>query len=124
MPHLFCFGLGYSARALARHLSGRGWTIAGTTRSGEHGSFAFDGTKSLPQSAFDGVTHLLISVPPGEASDPVLDCHMQDVRRLARSLRWAGYLSTTGVYGDREGGWVDEASPLAPTTARGERRLA
>src|SRR5262249_26849367 len=47
-----------------------------------------------------------------------------DLQNLARSLRWAGYLSTTGVYGDRDGGWVDETSPLAPTTARGERRLA
>jgi nucleoside-diphosphate-sugar epimerase len=124
MPHLFCFGLGYSAQVLARRLTERGWTVTGTTRSGEHGSLAFDGTEPLSRSVFDGVTHLLISVPPGEAGDPVLDSHGDDLARLAPSLRWAGYLSTTGVYGDASGEWVDETSPLEPTTARGQRRLA
>src|SRR5262245_57647093 len=124
MPHLFCFGLGYTARALAQRLARQGWTVSGTSRSGEDGSLAFDGTKPLPRSVFDGVTHLLISVPPGEAGDPVLNCHAQDLGRLASFLRWAGYLSTTGVYGDRGGDWVDENSPLVPATARGKRRLA
>jgi nucleoside-diphosphate-sugar epimerase len=124
MPHLFCFGLGYTARALAKALAMRGWTVTGTSRSGEAGTIAFDGTRPLPRSTFDGITHVLISVPPGDAGDPVLNCHAQDLRQLARSLRWVGYLSTTGVYGDRGGDWVDENSPLAPTTARGERRLA
>jgi nucleoside-diphosphate-sugar epimerase len=124
MPHLFCFGLGYSAVALALRLIKQGWIVNGTSRSGGDGTFAFDGTKPLPPSSFDGVTHLLISVPPGEAGDPVLNCHAGDLARLAGSLRWAGYLSTTGVYGDRQGEWVDETSPLQPTTARGERRLA
>jgi nucleoside-diphosphate-sugar epimerase len=124
MPHLFCFGLGYTAQALARHLSRQDWTVTGTSRSGDDGSLAFDGTRPLPRSTFDGITHLLISAPPGEAGDPVLNCHVEDLKPLAASLRWAGYLSTTGVYGDRGGDWVDEASPLTPTTARGERRLA
>jgi nucleoside-diphosphate-sugar epimerase len=124
MPHLFCFGLGYSARALAKALAPRGWTVTGTSRSGEDGTLAFDGTKPLPRSAFDRITHLLISVPPGETGDPAINCHADDLKSLAPSLRWAGYLSTTGVYGDRGGDWVDETSPLIPTTARGERRLA
>jgi nucleoside-diphosphate-sugar epimerase len=124
MPHLFCFGLGYTAQALAQRLARQGWTVTGTSRSGEDGSLAFDGTKPLSRSAFDGVTHLLSCVPPSAAGDPVLTCHAQDLRGLARSLRWAGYLSSTGVYGDRGGDWVDENSPLAPTTARSERRLA
>jgi nucleoside-diphosphate-sugar epimerase len=62
-------------------------------------------------------------VPPDEAGDPVLDRHGGDLARLP-GLRWLGYLSTTGVYGTREGGWVDEASPLAPTGERGRRRAA
>jgi nucleoside-diphosphate-sugar epimerase len=124
MPHLFCFGLGYSAVALALRLIKQGWIVNGTSRSGGDGTFAFDGAKPLPASSFDGITHVLISVPPGEGGDPVLNCHRDDLARLAGSLRWAGYLSTTGVYGDRHGEWVDEASPLQPTTARGERRLA
>jgi nucleoside-diphosphate-sugar epimerase len=124
MPHLFCFGLGFSAQALARRLTQQGWTVTGTSRSGDDGSLVFDGTRPLPRSAFDGVTHLLVSVPPGEAGDPALACHGDDLARLAGSLRWAGYLSTTGVYGDRHGEWVDETSSLQPSTARGERRLA
>jgi nucleoside-diphosphate-sugar epimerase len=124
MPHLFCFGLGFTAQSLARRLGQQGWTVTGTSRSGDEGTIAFDGTSAVPSSTFDGVTHLLISVPPGEAGDPVLKCHTKDLRRIAGSLRWVGYLSTTGVYGDRQGEWVDEASPLKPTTVRGERRLA
>lgn len=124
MPHLFCFGLGYSAVALALRLVKQGWTVNGTSRSGSDGTLAFDGTKPIPPSSFDGITHLLISVPPGEAGDPVLNCHRADLARIAPRLSWAGYLSTTGVYGDRHGEWVDEASPLQPTTARGARRLA
>ncbi|WP_119275270.1 SDR family oxidoreductase [Taklimakanibacter deserti] len=124
MSHLFCFGLGYSALALSLRLAPQGWTITGTSRSGDDGAIAFDGTRPLPNAVFDGVTHLLISVPPGESGDPVLTCHRDDLARRAPSLRWVGYLSTTGVYGDRHGEWVDETSPLAPSTARGERRLA
>lgn len=124
MAHLFCFGLGFSASALARRLVQQGWTVTGTSRSGEGGSIAFDGATPVPSHHFDGVTHLLISVPPAETGDPVLACHADELRRLAPRLRWAGYLSTTGVYGDRHGEWVDETSPLAPSTARGARRLA
>ncbi len=122
--NLFCFGLGYSAQVLARHLRRQGWIVTGSSRSGGDGTIAFDGTKPIASSHLDGVTHLLISAPPGEAGDPVLTCHAEDLRKLGSQLRWAGYLSTTGVYGDRHGGWVDETSPLTPATARGERRLA
>ncbi|QIG48634.1 SDR family oxidoreductase [Nordella sp. HKS 07] len=124
MPHLFCFGLGFTGQALARRLTAKGWTVTGTSRSGENGTLAFDGSTALPQSAFDGVTHLLISVPPGPQGDPVLSRHADDLRQRARQFQWAGYLSTTGVYGDRHGDWVDETSPLTPTTERGQRRLA
>ncbi len=70
-----------------------------------------------------GATHLLSSVPPDEEGDPVLDMHGEDIA-AARGLRWVGYLSTTGVYGDRGGGWVDETSELRPTGERGRRRVA
>ncbi|HTN98511.1 MAG TPA: SDR family oxidoreductase, partial [Nordella sp.] len=122
--HLFCFGLGFSGQTLARRLTAKGWTVTGTSRAGGDGTLAFDGSTPLPESAFDGVTHLLISVPPGAHGDPVLAAHADDLRRRARQLHWAGYLSTTGVYGDRHGDWVDETSPLAPSTERGHRRLA
>lgn len=122
--HLFCFGLGFSGQTLARRLKAKGWTVTGTSRSGGDGTLAFDGSSPLPHSVFDGITHLLISVPPGPAGDPVLNRHAEDLQRRARQIQWAGYLSTTGVYGDRHGDWVDEASPLQPSTERGHRRLA
>ncbi|HZS84753.1 MAG TPA: SDR family oxidoreductase [Stellaceae bacterium] len=134
-PRLFCFGLGYSAQALARRLAARGWRIAGTCRDeagrarlAEAGceTFLFDGEQPLADApaALAGTTHLLSSVPPGAAGDPVLRHHGGDLARLAGRLAWAGYLSTTGVYGDRGGGLVDEESALRPTGERGRRRVA
>jgi nucleoside-diphosphate-sugar epimerase len=133
-PRLFCFGLGYSARVLARRLAARGWAIAGTCRDveaqhalGAEGIAAviFDRDRLLadPKSALAGTTHLLSSVPPDAAGDPVLDCHADAIAALAPSLSWAGYLSTTAVYGDRGGGLVDEGSALQPSGERGRRRL-
>jgi nucleoside-diphosphate-sugar epimerase len=88
-------------------------------------AFAFDRGRPLddPGAALAGTTHLLSSVPPDAEGDPVLDCYAADIAALP-GLVWAGYLSTTGVYGDRGGGWVDEDSALEPTGARGRRRLA
>jgi nucleoside-diphosphate-sugar epimerase len=129
---LFCFGLGYSARVLARRLAARGWRIAGTTRSAEAAAGLaaegfevrlFDREQPLAEAPalLQGSTHLLSAVPPDEAGDSVLGCH-RDVIVACRSLAWIGYLSTTGVYGDRDGGWVDEDSALEPTGERGRRR--
>jgi len=112
---LVVFGLGYTARAFVRRL-GPDWTVASTTRGA-------GGARLLPGAAFDGVTHILISIPPGETGDPVLDIHGAEIAGLP-NLEWLGYLSTTGVYGTRDGGWVDETSPLRPTSARSERRVA
>jgi nucleoside-diphosphate-sugar epimerase len=131
-PRLFCFGLGYSAQALARMLSGEGWVIAGTCRGDEAQAtlaaqgFAvvpFDRDRKLAPAALRGTTHVLVSVPPDAAGDPVLDLCREQIAALP-GLVWLGYLSTTGVYGDRGGGWVDETSPLRPTGARGRRRVA
>lgn len=116
---LLCFGLGYTARAFVRRL-GPEWSVAGTTRNGD--GLHFDRDRRLPASAFEGVTHILVSIPPDAAGDPVFDRHAGAVAALNR-LRWVGYLSTTGVYGTRDGGWVDETSELRPTSARGEHRV-
>lgn len=131
---LFCFGLGYSARALIGRLQAAGWDVAGTTRSAEKAAaladqgiaaFVFDRDRPLadPMKALAGATHLLSSVPPDDRGDPVVDHHESDLRACA-GLQWVGYLSTTGVYGDRGGGWVDEDSALEPTGERGRRRVA
>jgi nucleoside-diphosphate-sugar epimerase len=133
-PCLFCFGLGYSALAVAEALAGRGWRVAGTCRSSEKRedlsargieAHLFDRGRPLADAAaaLAGTTHLLSSVPPDDAGDPVIDHHADDICRL-KSLAWAGYLSTTGVYGDHGGGWVDEDTPRTPSGARGRRRVA
>lgn len=132
-PRLFCFGYGYSAQALAARLMPRGWQVAGTTRGADKAAalaaqgvdaYAFDRGRPLDDAVgtLRGVTHLLSSVPPDEAGDPVLDHHARDII-ACETLQWVGYLSTTGVYGDRGGGWVDEDSELSPTGARGRRRV-
>ena len=69
-------------------------------------------------------THLLISAAPNADGDPVLNALREDIARHAPNLEWVGYLSTTGVYGDAKGGWVDESSPLKPATKRGQMRVA
>ena len=133
-PRLFCFGLGYSARVLALRLRARGWRVAGTTREPEAAAalaaegfeiHLFDRARPLadPAALLEGTTHLLASVPPDSAGDPVLDRH-GDAIAACRSLAWIGYLSTTGVYGDRGGGWVDEESEPRPTGERSRWRLA
>jgi nucleoside-diphosphate-sugar epimerase len=125
MPHLLCFGLGYSARVLARRVAAASWRVSGTSRSpaaaAGYNCRHFDREHPLPAEAFGGVTHILVSAPPDEKGDPVLDAHCEDIAALP-DLRWLGYLSTTGVYGDRAGGWVDETSELHPTGERGRRR--
>ena len=131
---LFCFGLGYSAMALARRLLEDGWTIAGTTRSQEKRAalqaegidaylFSREHPLSEPAEALAGVTHLLTSIAPDEAGDPVLSCHLADLTAGDR-IAWVGYLGTTGVYGDRNGEWVDEADPPKPTLPRTQCRVA
>ncbi|MFP4002541.1 MAG: SDR family oxidoreductase [Alphaproteobacteria bacterium] len=130
---LFCFGLGYSALRLAEILRTEGWRVAGTTRDAEKAealrargleAFIFSPGRPLenPGQALAGASHVLSSVPPGPEGDPVLAAHAADLADAAPL--WTGYLSTTGVYGDRGGGWVDEDSPLEPATGRGRRRLA
>ena len=131
---LLCFGLGYSARVLAFRLVAEGWEVRGTARDPEAAvarapgceMYRFDREHRLPRAAFDGVTHILVSVPPdaapGATVDPVLDAHGDDIAALP-GLAWLGYLSTTGVYGDRGGFWVDESSELRPSGERGRRRV-
>ena len=132
-PRLFCFGLGYSATRLARSLIADGWAVGGTCRSADavdqlrdHGIDAhlFDGETAMAQidAALAGTTHLLNSIPPGDDGDPVLALHGADLIAVA-GLQWAGYFSTTGVYGDTDGDWVDETSLVAPSGIRAQRRV-
>jgi len=131
--HLFCFGLGYTALALGRRLVASGWAVTGTCRSTERraslsasgfSAILLDRNRPVDTTSLNGVTHLLVSVPPDAAGDPVLALQGSDIATLVGRLSWLGYLSTTGVYGDRGGGWVDETAELLPTGERGRRRAA
>ena len=130
--HLFCFGFGYSALVLARRLAASGWVVTGTCRSAEKAALLreagfsavpFDHNRAVDAITLSEVTHLLVSVPPDATGDPVLDRHGDGIAAMS-GLSWLGYLSTTGVYGDRGGGWVDETARLLPTGERGRRRVA
>ncbi|HXC27850.1 MAG TPA: SDR family oxidoreductase [Stellaceae bacterium] len=112
---LLVFGLGYTARAFVRRL-GPEWTVVATSRGDSR-------VPLLPEGGLADVTHLLVSIPPDETGDPALDCHGEGLSAL-KSLRWLGYLSTTGVYGTRDGGWVDESAELRPSSPRAKRRAA
>ena len=133
-PRLFCFGLGYTARILAAALMGEGWTVAGTCRDeATRADLAADGIDAFPfdrdrpvddaGAALDGATHLLSSVPPDADGDPVLARHAGAIAAMD-GLAWAGYLSSTGVYGDTGGAAVDESAAVNPTSEHGRRRAA
>ncbi len=131
---LFCFGLGFTGVALARQLLQQGWQVGGTCRTAEGcaelGSLGiearvFDGSGPLDgvAEALAATTHLLSTVPPGVAGDPVLRWHGGKIADLQARPVWTGYLSTVGVYGDHGGGWVDERTPVTPAGIRGQRRV-
>ena len=122
---LIIAGLGYSGRAVAEAAVSAGWRVIGTSRQ--------PGVVKAPPGvevisfdaagpAFAAASHWLITTPPDEAGDPVLRYHAGAL--ASGNQRWIGYLSTTGVYGDRAGGTVDEATPPAPGQPRSQRRLA
>jgi nucleoside-diphosphate-sugar epimerase len=133
MNRLFCFGFGMTAAALAERLKPKGWRIAGTARTREkvkelaaRGIEAYQFETPIPHAgtALAATTHMLISAPPTVDGDPALTHHVHDLSALTPRPHWVGYLSTTGVYGDHQGGWVDETTPTSPSTERAKRRIA
>lgn len=130
---LLSFGHGYSARVFARGLQDDGWSVLGTTRKADRidelaasgaTPILWPGDTAAIGAALANVDHILISAAPGEDGDPVLRDWRDDIVARAGQLTWVGYLSTTGVYGDRQGGWVDESSVRRPGTRRGQWRAA
>ena len=132
--NLFVFGLGYSARQFIGRYRDRFAEIAGTVRSPEKAqeiaaegveAYRFDATDHDPRilDSLARADALLISIPPVGETDPVLD-RFSEAIAAAPSLRWVGYLSTVGVYGNADGGWVDEDTPPNPATLRSRHRTA
>ncbi len=126
MSTLLSLGHGYSAQALARRLLPQGWRVIGTTRSPLRAdTMRAEGVEPFlwPGDlgpALASATHILASAAPDTAGDPFLQT-VPDLRQ-ARAV-WVGYLSTTGVYGDHKGAWIDETTPLTPVSDRGRQRV-
>lgn len=126
---LFAFGLGYSAHALIRAFP---WThVAGTVREHDKAqSLRRDDISAHALSQDDGdladdlrrADAILVSAPPGAEGDPVLGRFSDRIASSGAS--WIGYLSTTGVYGDRGGAWIDETTPAMPQSRSSKQRLA
>ena len=127
------FGAGYSGRAFGRLMAGHA-RIAGTTRSPDNFGLLeaagieplmFEGGRlsDAVRASLRGATHLIISTAPGEAGDPVLAAGGDALLLATPALKWVGYLSTVGVYGDHQGAWVDEASETRPTSRRSQLRV-
>lgn len=135
MNRVFFFGYGYTATLLARLLGPEGWKMAGTTRDQtkvnrmwdegvEPHIWAMDqGTIEAPRRVLKNVTHILHSLPPTAAGDPVLKTHFEILKTAAPNLKWYGYLSTVSVYGDTNGEVATEDYAVNPGTPRGKLRL-
>lgn len=127
---LISIGHGYTASALARRLVSQGWRVIGTTRSAQRAEvMQHDGVEPVLWPAgkddlpWDAATHVLSSAGPGAFGDPIVPYVRDKLLANMASLRWVGYLSTTAVYGDHDGAWVDETTPLTPSSPRGEYRV-
>jgi nucleoside-diphosphate-sugar epimerase len=134
--NLFILGLGYSATIFARRKLAEGYRVGGTVRSGEKErmlrsggieALVFDARSedwSVVEAALREADALLVSIPPGATGDPLPDRLAGAIIGDARRLRWIGYLSTVGVYGDHGGAWIDETTPCTPVSGRSRARLA
>ncbi len=123
IKNLLIFGLGYSGRAIAKTAVAAGWRVSATTRSvaaAEPGVTLLPFSKAAP--AIASATHILSTAAPDETDDPVLARYHAALK--AAPAKWLGYLSTTGVYGDAGGSWVDEDTPPKPGSDRTRRRIA
>ena len=120
--HLVIFGHGYTGRAIAELAAAEGWHVTATERRATEPS-GIVVPFNAAGAAIAQATHIVATAPPGPAGDPVLAAYAAAIH-AAPALTWIGYLSTTGVYGDRGGAWVDETTSPAPASARAKRRLA
>jgi nucleoside-diphosphate-sugar epimerase len=130
---LFIFGFGFSAQAIARYLGQNIQSMTVTTRSsakaealrdGNVQGCVFDGCNldTHMQHVLEAATHILVSIPPDDLGDPVLNV-ISAIMPCLKRLQWIGYLSTVGVYGDHQGAWVDENTLPRPQSARSIQRL-
>jgi nucleoside-diphosphate-sugar epimerase len=122
LPNLLIFGFGYSGRATALAAKTAGYTVTATSRTAQPPE---PGITIIPfedaEDAIQDATHILATAAPGDRGDPILARYGAQI--AVSSATWLGYLSTTGVYGNRDGAWVDEDTPPAPQSDRARRRV-
>ncbi len=129
--HLLIFGLGYTGKALARRMLDRGWTVSATTRRAEESADAealgvqtlFPSDEAAMAEAAGRAEAILVTAPPNETGCPGLQALAPAIAASGAFPDWVGYLSTTGVYGDRGGRWVFETSALSAQSIEGARRV-
>ncbi|WP_086993480.1 SDR family oxidoreductase [Rhizobium sullae] len=132
--HVMIFGCGYSGTAIAKAFSAASVRISGTTRSADKAdllrsqgieAFIFDGEiiSDALLEAMRSVTHLVQSIAPREAGDPLINLAGGELGKMMPALQWIGYLSTVGVYGDHKGAWVSEETVCVPVSGRSKERL-
>ena len=131
--NLFCFGLGYCADYLSAKLIKQGWQVSATCRTSEKAAVleasgirpVLLSGKKVTVTDLGKADHILVSAPPEQdGSDPVLNFAEAALAALQDQIKWVGYLSTTGVYGDHQGAWIDEETPAGLLSERGQRRVA
>ena len=131
--NLLCFGLGYCADYLSAKLIKQGWQVSATCRTSEKAAVleasgirpVLLSGKKVTVTDLGKADHILISAPPEQdGSDPVLNFAEAALAALQDQIKWVGYLSTTGVYGDHQGAWIDEETPAGLLSERGQRRVA
>ena len=134
MNHLLILGAGFSGRAIGEAFRAAGFSVAGTTRSAEKAEtlaargiepILYDGAEisAALAAAMARATHVVQSIAPGKDGDPLFRPGTPPLAGMMPALRWAGYLSTVGVYGDHKGAWVNEDTPLHPVSARSVERV-
>ena len=130
--HILFFGFGYCAQYMAPLLAAQGWQISATCRDADKAKrltdngitpLMLDGAPLSP-AALDGVSHIVLSAAPDAQGDPALPLLHDALAQNSDAVKWLGYLSTTGVYGDHAGAWIDEDTPPGPLGERGQRRVA
>ncbi len=129
--HILFAGLSYCAQAMVEPLRAKGWRLSATARDAdkvralsEQGIDAVLLTDDSIRDALSEVTHILLSAPPDVVTgDPLYPVLSPAIKAMPKHIKWIGYLSTTGVYGDHAGAWIDEDSPAGPMGARGQRRV-
>ncbi len=130
-PKMLIFGFGYTAKFITKKLSAINFDIVGTTRNSSKLGFNHELGVELVNFAeadvkqqLQSVTHILVSTPPVAAlGDPVLANFIEPIKKHAPNILWLGYLSSTGVYGDHHGDWVDESSASINLGQQGQLRL-